>query len=85
MTDPTPEVIAIVTKVLKAFHLFRDEPTILPESSLAEIQVDALDRMGISLRVEDRWGFIVSDKEEREWTHVSDIVEMVRQRAGVSA
>lgn len=84
MTDPTAEVQQIVHDVLTAHHLFRAEPTVTPESSLYDLGVDDLDRIAISMRIEERWGFIVSDQTERDWTHVSDIIATV-EGTGVPA
>lgn len=76
----TAQVIEIVTTILTSHHLFRAEPVVTPDSSLAELGADDIDRTGIALGIEARWHFIVSDQDEREWTHVSDIVTMVEER-----
>lgn len=73
--------LSIIAAVLAENHPYRIEPTVLPETSLAELHATEWDRVARAMRIEDQFGFVVSDREEREWTHASDIEAMVAVRA----
>lgn len=79
MTDTATRVCEIVAAVLSEHHLFRPELDVTPDSSLDDLRVDDIDRMGIAMRVEEAWGFVVTDKQEREWSSVQDIISTVHQ------
>lgn len=85
MTDVSTRIIEIVTTVLSEHHLFRPVLDITPESSLNDLGADDIDRIGIALRVETEFGFVISDAEEGGWTHLSDIIATVAQHEGASA
>lgn len=72
-------VIEIVREVVTSSHLFRAEPEITADSSLDDLRADEIDREGIAVNIETEFGFIISDKQVRDWTDVQDIIATVHQ------
>lgn len=70
-------IIGIIRDELASNHLFRAEPDVREDSSLSELGVDDLDRVAIAMRLEEQFGIEVSDKAERSWVTVSDVIAMV--------
>lgn len=85
MKDISTRVCEIVAAVLGEHHLFRPELNVTPDCRLDDLRVDDIDRIGIAMRVEETWNFVVTDKQEREWTEVQDIINTVGLREGVGA
>lgn len=73
-------VLDIIRDELTSHHLFRADPDVREDSSLSDLGVDDLDRVAIAMRLEERFGIEVSDKAERSWATVSDVVAMVTAR-----
>ncbi len=74
-------VIEIIREVLSSHHLFPPEMDITADSSMDDLRADDIDRIGIAMKVEETFGFIMSDREERELSSVQDIIDIVGLRA----
>lgn len=78
--DPTSQIIAIVTSVIK--HRI-GVPVVTPASTFRELRIDPIDGWSIICAVEEEFGIELSDDEIAAWGSVADVVASVeRERVG---
>lgn len=70
----TPAILSLIADQLAANHPMRVRPEVFPETSLADLRVDAIDRLTIALALEDAFGIVVTDEAMHAWTCAADIV-----------
>lgn len=85
MTDPTDRICAIVHAELTDQHHPRTIPAIEPDTMLADVDCDPLDRLCISVLVEEEFEIAIPDAAIEGWERVADIVRTVRELVGERA
>lgn len=79
----TARIIAVIKREVGAAHIFRAEPTVDADLT-ADLNLDGLDRICLSIGIEEEFEISVSDEDAEQWASVADILATV-ERASVTA
>lgn len=72
-------IVDLIADELAANHPMRARPEVRPETTLRELGCDAIDRLTISLAIEDEYGITVTDAAMHAWTCAADIAATVER------
>jgi acyl carrier protein len=78
-------IIQIVAEALSENHPMRVQPEVDASSSFEDLHADPLDVMSITDRIEQEFGFIISDETAKKFLSVQDIIDIVGLRARIEA
>lgn len=63
----------------------REFPAIMPETTLEDLGADAIDRVTLSMALEDEFGIVLHDVEFSAGMSVGEIEALVRGKVGAAA
>lgn len=72
-------ILTLIADELAANHPMRVRPEVRPETTLRELGCDAIDRLTISLALEERYGIVVTDAAMHAWNCAADIAATVER------
>lgn len=79
----------ITKRVIAALHNWHDveddQPGLTPETSFADLPLDSLDRIEMTMAIEGEFDLEISDEEGSAWKTVADVVTYVTERLEVAA
>lgn len=86
MPDALPtRICAIIRDELAAQHWTRRYPDIEPDTMLADVDCDPLDRLCITCALDEAFGTAIPDSALEGWESVGDVVATVRELVGEAA
>jgi acyl carrier protein len=75
MDDITPRVRAIVHQLLA---VDAPEDSIAPDTAIADLGADSLNRVEIAMSLEDAFGIMITDDQSRDIVTIADAARLVR-------
>jgi acyl carrier protein len=83
---PEPALLAELTQIVRTVGRIPADKMIHPDSRLVEdLGVDSLDLVGITMRLEDRYGLEIDVDEVPNFQRVSDLASYVTLHRGATA
>lgn len=81
MPDPTSDITTIIRAVIEAHHICWRAPEIEPDSMLADIGFDALDRVSLACALDEHFEIELPDAMIESWERVADVIASVEALA----
>ena len=75
MDDITPRVRTIVHQLLA---VDAPEDSIAPDTAIADLGADSLNRVEIAMSLEDAFGIMITDDQSRDIVTIADAARLVR-------
>jgi len=84
MTNSTADITTIIRAVIEAHHICWRAPEIEPDSMLADIGFDALDRVSLACALDEHFEIELPDVVIESWERVADVIASVEALAAMS-
>jgi len=81
MTNSTADITTIIRAVIEAHHICWRAPEIEPDSMLADIGFDALDRVSLACALDEHFEIELPDVVIESWERVADVIASVEALA----
>jgi acyl carrier protein len=66
-----------VIQLIEDNSLFFTEEKIMPSTTFYELEIDSLDRLELTMALEDKFDVVITDDDFLQWQRVSDVINFI--------